>query len=433
MAKIKLFTILIVITMLFVAAGSVFAEGEANASYQEHVGVLTVTPSGTSYTEALAAEDDKFVQLAPGAYVVMKFADDAAAQPDGTDAPDLRIATVDNLYPAEAEILTSVDGNKWTSLGVFADTSNLDINLAVPALYVKFSQAQHYIDPEYPEYGFDLDAVTALNQELVRYAEITSPAEGANVTGIVPFTAQLHNDDQNDGVQWAVRFGTCAANTGTVMGNVDGFTNSYDWDGEFFSAEADTSTWEPGTYCFIFNPRERNGEQDVRETRLFTVGEPEEEVFCDIGWKPPIKLEAHDVNVKATLPIKFYLEDCNGSPMRMDAEPELVVKFLGSDDLDEQTFDLAWKKGTGGYLYLALFRPLYPGKYLAIVTYDGQDYEQPFEVVEHGKGKDKQQSEDKLTGKDKNNAGKPEVANQDNKPKGKPEDKPGKGKGPKKP
>ena len=222
------------------------------------------------------------------------------------------------------------------------------------------------------------------------------------------------------------------------MGNVGGFTDPFSWDGQTFSAEGETTEWEPGTYCFVFNPRENTGETAVRETRFFTVGETEEPVFCDIGWKPPVKLEKHVVNVKATLPIKFFLEDCDGNPLRDgEAEPVLVVNFLGNDDLELETFKLDWKKGSGGYQYLALFRPLYPGEYVAVVTYEGKDYERAFLVVEHGNGKDKQQTEEKLTGQDKDKPGKPDADPEDGKPKGKPEGKPegkpGKGKGPKKP
>ena len=41
-------------------------------------------------------------------------------------------------------------------------------------------------------------------------------------------------------------------------------------------------------------------------------------------------------------------------------------------------YELEWKKGSGGYQYLALFRPLYPGEYVAVVTYESQDYDQVF-------------------------------------------------------
>ena len=110
----------------------------------------------------------------------------------------------------------------------------------------------------------------------VRTAEITAPLEDEEVSGGVDFEAYLIDDDE-DGVQWAVRKGTCAAGTNTVFGNVDGFNNPYNWDynaetyTHSFSATADTCEWEPGEYCFVFNPTEDNGEANIRLTREFTV------------------------------------------------------------------------------------------------------------------------------------------------------------------
>ena len=433
MCNARKISIFIVILVMAVMAGGAFAAGETSAAYYDSTGTLTITEAAT-YAEALSAEDNKFVQLAPDSYVVMKFPDGSPAQPDGTDAADLRVATVDEQYPASAEILVSENGSDWTSLGLAEDTTNLEFNLTEPALYVKIDQAGHFIDSAYPSYGFDLDAVTALNTELVRYGEITSPGAGENVSGPVIFAAMLYNDDTDAGVQWAVRLGDCNTTSATVWGNVDGHSDPFSWDGQAFSSQADTTGWEPGSYCFVFNPREDAGEAAVRETQFFTFGETEEPAFCDIGWKPPVKLEKHVVNVKATLPIKFFLEDCDGDPLRDgEAEPVLVVNFLGNDDHEAETFELDWKKGTGGYQFHANFRPLYPGNYIAVVTYERQDYDQAFVVVEHGNGKDKQLTEEKLTGKDKDKPGKPESKPRDEKPRGKPGGKPGKDKEPKKP
>ena len=100
--------------------------------------------------------------------------------------------------------------------------------------------------------------------------EITSPGDGEFVFQTATFEA-VYNDEDPDGVQWAVRQGTCARATGTVFGNVDGFDSPFDWDGELFSATADTSSWEPGLYCFVFNPREDGDEAPVRLTRKFWI------------------------------------------------------------------------------------------------------------------------------------------------------------------
>jgi hypothetical protein len=102
------------------------------------------------------------------------------------------------------------------------------------------------------------------------YGEITSPEDGELVFGLTDFEA-VYFDDDPGGVQWAVRYGTCAAATNTVFGNVDGYNDPYSWDGSSFHATADTSTWTPGHYCFVLNPREEADEQDVRLTRWFWV------------------------------------------------------------------------------------------------------------------------------------------------------------------
>lgn len=107
-----------------------------------------------------------------------------------------------------------------------------------------------------------------------RTAQITSPSTGQTVTGLVSFDAVLDDEDGNDSVQWAVRQGTCAAGVGTVLGNVDGHNDSYDWDGYNFHSQADVSSWADGSYCFIFNPTESSGDIKIRETLEFFVSNP---------------------------------------------------------------------------------------------------------------------------------------------------------------
>jgi len=104
-----------------------------------------------------------------------------------------------------------------------------------------------------------------------RSAKITSPLENEEVFGQAIFSAILTDDDKDDNVQWAVRKGTCAAGTNTVFGNVDGHNDAYVWDGVNFSATTDTTSWTVGQYCFIFNPTEGAGEDNIRLTREFMV------------------------------------------------------------------------------------------------------------------------------------------------------------------
>lgn len=120
-----------------------------------------------------------------------------------------------------------------------------------------------------------------------RTAEITSPSENEVVSGTVSFDAILNDKDKDDSVSWAVRKGTCAANTNTVFGNVDGFHDTYDWNYTNFHASADTTLWKDGEYCFVFNPSESKGDTAIRETKEFTVNNtPDNKDQCKKdGWK----------------------------------------------------------------------------------------------------------------------------------------------------
>ncbi|UZE93017.1 MAG: hypothetical protein IB617_02555 [Candidatus Nealsonbacteria bacterium] len=101
---------------------------------------------------------------------------------------------------------------------------------------------------------------------------ITSSDEGEFVFGTINLKAIYIDENKDwDPVSWAVREGTCAAGTNTVLGNVDGYNDPYLWDGSLFSATADVSTWTSGKYCFILNPREDAGAIDVRLTRWFWI------------------------------------------------------------------------------------------------------------------------------------------------------------------
>lgn len=111
-----------------------------------------------------------------------------------------------------------------------------------------------------------------------RHAEITSPQEDEIVYNQAEFAAWLVDNDE-DYVDWAVRKGTCAAGTNTVLGNVDGhsdmLTMTYN-PSEYkysYSIIADISGWDAGKYCFIFNPREDAGETNIRLTREFYVAD----------------------------------------------------------------------------------------------------------------------------------------------------------------
>jgi hypothetical protein len=146
------------------SATSAFAATQ-NAVWDSQTG--TVYPQTGTVVDAVATPDDGlFVQMDVGSTIIMKFPGSYVAIPDGTSAPDLQVNTYDGIYQADAEISVSPEGTTWTSLGVFPDTANIDIDLDAESIsyvkYVKIDQGNHYIDQVYPTLGFDLNAVVAL-------------------------------------------------------------------------------------------------------------------------------------------------------------------------------------------------------------------------------------------------------------------------------
>lgn len=120
--------------------------------------------------------------------------------------------------------------------------------------------------------NLDSNGVTTYDFEpFTATASITSPLNGSTKSGVVNFTAVYNDEDGNDGVQWAVRAGTCSAGTGTVYGNVDGKNTPFTWDGKDFSSTIDMTGNTPGTYCFVFNPTEDAGDPNLRITSQFTL------------------------------------------------------------------------------------------------------------------------------------------------------------------
>jgi len=171
----------------------------------------------------------------------------------------------------------------WTVSGTIDDDANLDMD----------------IDYDSSAYHLDLSGVIASNGSLsgaatslsaqtftwvstsgsathVNHGEITSPGEDEIVIGTVDLAAWYHDESpdlDDDAVSWAVRKGTCDAGVGTVFGNVDGYSDLYDWDGANFSSEWDASSATPGMYCLIVNPTDDVGQNNVRLTREFWVAD----------------------------------------------------------------------------------------------------------------------------------------------------------------
>ncbi len=169
--------------------------------------------------------------------------------------------TVDGANPN-----TLVTDGRWTQvcLNNSAQTKTIPANEYVDVRMVYGAESDE---------RFDWTRFDVLPAPFVRSAEITSPTINQVVQGLVNFNATLNDKDGDDSVQWAVRKGTCAAGTNTVLGNVDGFNSPSTWDHFSFHASADTSSWVPGGYCFIFNPSESAGDTAIRETREFVVAD----------------------------------------------------------------------------------------------------------------------------------------------------------------
>ncbi len=128
---------------------------------------------------------------------------------------------------------------------------------------------------------------------------ITKPEVDDEVlSGEYTFEAEYTDaDDDYDNMQWAIRFGTCKSNSGTVAGNVDGFNTPFDWDGASFSSTIDMDEWEEGEYCFVANPKEDGG-TNFRETRWFTLEHPEPEQCLIVSDTNTIVVENNDYAVE---------------------------------------------------------------------------------------------------------------------------------------
>jgi hypothetical protein len=134
---------------------------------------------------------------------------------------------------------------------------------------------------------------TVFDFEKVRQASgtIVSPVAGHSYVKKLQLKATYNNGGVAGvgTVQWAVRSGTsCATGAGTVFGNIDGHSDTYNWNGSVFTADLDIRALDPGKYCFVFNPTEAAGQNDVRLTSVFTVRAyvPHDKDDCDgQGWK----------------------------------------------------------------------------------------------------------------------------------------------------
>jgi len=175
--------------------------------------------------------------------------------------------------------------------------------------------------------GYLVDHVSLLSdvESQPNTGVITAPAtDGLTVSGVYNFMAEYNDGDEvnDDAVQWAIRQGTCAAGTGTVLGNVDGHTDVANWDGQSFSFATNVDLLTPGNYCFVFNPTDDAGENDVIVTREFVVDAPPVNPF--------------DVAAGCNQEIAYNLiEGTNGSNVINGTNgADLILAKGGSDKVD---------------------------------------------------------------------------------------------------
>ena len=149
------------------------------------------------------------------------------------------------------------------------------------------------------------------------HGEITAPDTGEVLfVGDMLTLGAKYYDDDYDALRWAVRIGTCDMVGGAnVAGNQTGFfppnNTPYSWDGMTFGSTIDTSSWAVGDYCFIFNPANDGGENQVRLTRWFSLVDapttscPSGQVFVDSVGSPTVPVAAaagypYDLTVEGT-------------------------------------------------------------------------------------------------------------------------------------
>ncbi len=144
---------------------------------------------------------------------------------------------------------------------------------------------------------------------------------------------------QVGGVQWAVRYNTCSAGSGTVAGNVDGFSNSSSWLGGVFTASVDTASFTNiGDYCFVFNPTQGN-----RLTRTFSIVEVPDTTKPTISITPDAPL-----TLSGTQSFEVTITDDN--PLDPTKNKDIWVELYGvPNQSDKKGQKVNLSSGTGTF------------------------------------------------------------------------------------
>lgn len=197
-------------------------------------------------------------------------------------------------------------------------------------------------------YTFDFEAEETV---IPPTGSILAPTDNQTVSGTTTLSATYDDGDElnDDDVNWAVRKSTCDVATSTVFGNVDGFTDPYDWDGASFEAIIDTNQTEPGPYCFIFNPTD-DGDTDIRLLRDFIIEAPAtgtpDTVDLEISKTASIATTTIDTEFTYTIHVTNNGPDTATSVVVTDIIPsELDIVDIVSTDGDYSTTTHMWSIG----------------------------------------------------------------------------------------
>ena len=184
--------------------------------------------------------------------------------------------------------------------------------------------------------------------------EIIQPEEMEEVMGTTTLEAAYFdgNDENDDDVQWAVRSESCAASTNTVLGNVDGHSDPFEWDGAHFLTQMNTTLVPDGEYCFIFNPVDDAGQPDIRLARMFVIDNEADEidVTADLSIEKSVDNENPDEGdtLIYTLTVINNGPDTASSTVVTDSLPDGVTFATSSPSVGvavDALGNLTWEAG----------------------------------------------------------------------------------------
>lgn len=107
--------------------------------------------------------DQDFIQISNGTAITLQFVDNKAIDGAGND---IKIHTYDTLFPSSAKFEVSSDGtNFFEALASAPDTADVDLEIPDSLTEVRYVRITDLVTPgeDFPELGFDIDAVEALN------------------------------------------------------------------------------------------------------------------------------------------------------------------------------------------------------------------------------------------------------------------------------